>query len=242
MTFNILTLFPEMLRCFLSESILKRAFERGVASVHIIDVREHSTDKHKKVDDYPFGGGRGMVMAPDPLFRALESLSERGKVVFLSPMGKLLKQEMVRELSRGSALTLICGHYEGVDHRVVGRFVDETISIGDYVLTGGEIPAAVIIDSVTRELDCALGNSESRLEESFDETGLLEYEQYTRPANYRGYEVPAVLLSGNHAEIEKWRLKRRLFNTMSVRPDIFKDVSLTLEMKTLLDEITEEEK
>jgi tRNA (guanine37-N1)-methyltransferase len=240
MVFNILTLFPETVRCFLRESIVKRAAEKGVVRFTIVDIRDYSTDKHRKVDDYPFGGGTGMVLGPDPLFRALESLEDRGTTVYLSPAGALLNQRKVRELARIERVTLVCGHYEGIDQRVVDRFVDERISIGDYVLTGGEVAAAVLVDSVTREIDESLGNNESRIEESFDSTGLLEYEQYTRPASYRGCEVPAVLLSGNHGEIERWRLKRRLVNTMKTRPELFSRISLTDEMRDILAEIQDE--
>jgi tRNA (guanine37-N1)-methyltransferase len=240
MVFNILTLFPETVRCFLRESMVKRAAEKGVVRFTIVDIRDYSTDKHKKVDDYPFGGGTGMVLVPDPLFRALENLEGRGTTVYLSPAGTLLNQRKVRELARLERVTLVCGHYEGIDQRVVDRFVDERISIGDYVLTGGEVAAAVLVDSVTREIDESLGNNESKIEESFDATGLLEYEQYTRPASYRGYEIPAVLLSGNHAEIERWRLKRRLVNTLKTRPELFSRIILTDEMRDILEEIQDE--
>ena len=239
MVFNILTLFPETIRCFLRESIVKRAEEKGAVEFSIVDIREYSTDKHKKVDDYPFGGGTGMVLGPEPLFRALESLGNRGKTIYLSPAGSLLKQPKVRELARLERVTLVCGHYEGIDQRVVDHFVDEQISIGDYVLTGGEVAAAVLVDSVIREIDETLGNNQSKFEESFDSTGLLEYEQYTRPASYRGLEVPAVLLSGNHGEIERWRLKRRLANTLKTRPELFARISLTKEMRLILEEIQE---
>jgi tRNA (guanine37-N1)-methyltransferase len=237
MVFNIITIFPETIRCFLRESIVKRAAEKGLVGFSIVDIRDFSTDKHRKVDDYPFGGGTGMVLSPEPLFRALESLGERGQTVYLSPAGALLNQRKVRELARLERVTLVCGHYEGIDQRVVDRFVDEQISIGDYVLTGGEVAAAVLVDAVTREIDETLGNKESKFEESFDSTGLLEYEQYTRPASYRGIEVPAVLLSGNHGEIERWRLKRRLVNTLKTRPDLFERISLTKEMRDMLEEI-----
>jgi tRNA (guanine37-N1)-methyltransferase len=237
MIFNILTLFPETIRCFLRESIVKRAAEKRVVRFSVVDIREFSADKHKKVDDCPFGGGTGMILSPDPLFKALECIGERGRTVYLSPAGTLLDQRKVRELARLERLTLVCGHYEGIDQRVVDRFVDEKISIGDYVLTGGEVAAAVLIDSVTREIDETLGNNESKYEESFDSTGLLEYEQYTRPASYRGLEVPAVLLSGNHGEIERWRLKRRLVNTMKARPELFERAELTNEMRDILEEI-----
>jgi tRNA (guanine37-N1)-methyltransferase len=240
MLFNILTLFPDTVRCFIRESIVKRAGEKGVVEFSIVDIRDYSTDKHRKVDDYPFGGGTGMVLSPQPLFRALEGLGERGRTVYLSPAGTLLNQRKVKELARLERITLICGHYEGIDQRVVDRFVDEQISIGDYVLTGGEVAAAVLIDSVTREVDEVLGNNESKVEESFDSTGLLEYEQYTRPAVFEGDEVPAVLLSGNHGEIERWRLKRRLANTLKTRPELLACLKLSDEMKDILEQIEQE--
>jgi tRNA (guanine37-N1)-methyltransferase len=240
MLFHILTLFPEMVGCFFRESIVKRSIDRGLIEVDIIDIRNHSRDKHRKVDDYPFGGGRGMLLAPDPLFRALESIDDRGCVIYLSPRGKLLTQSFVREYARRPVMTLVSGHYEGIDQRVIDTYVDEEISIGDYVMTGGEIAAAVFVDALIREIDDALGSRESKLEESFDETGLLEYEQYTRPAEYRGMRVPEILLSGDHKRIEQWRLKRRLINTMKRRPDLLDMRRLPDSYKYLLQEIEEE--
>jgi tRNA (guanine37-N1)-methyltransferase len=239
--FNILTLFPETVGCFLRESIVGRAIERGIIEVNIVNIRDFSKDKHRKVDDYPFGGGKGMILKPDPIFRAVESLENRGHVIYLTPAGHLFNQTRVRELKKHEIITLICGHYEGIDHRVVEALVDEEISIGDYILTGGEIAAAVIVDSITRELDESLGNRDSRLEESFDSTGLLEFEQYTRPAEYRGLKVPEVLLSGNHEEIRQWRIKRRLLNTMVKRPDLLHGSGLSPEYQKLLQEIREEQ-
>jgi len=240
--FNILTLFPGTVRCFFHESILKRAVDRGLILPRVFNIRDFSKDRHQKVDDYPFGGGRGMLMTPDPLFQAVEGLDTRGKVIYLSPMGKLLNQAIVRSLAREDCLTLICGHYEGIDHRVVEHLIDEEYSIGDYIMTCGEIAAAALVDAVTRELEGALGNSASRLEESFDETGLLEYEQYTRPSRYREYDVPEVLLSGNHEEVKKWRMKRRLVNTLERRPDLLHSAVLADEYKELLNEVLEEKK
>jgi len=240
MIFNVITTFPSTIKCFLNESIINRAIENNVININIINIRDYSKDKHKKVDDCPFGGGSGMLLTPDPIFRALESIERRGHVVFLSPMGQLLNQNKVRELAKIDTLTLICGHYEGVDQRVVDNLVNEEISIGDYILTGGEIAAAVIIDSITRELKDSLGNNESKLEESFDATGLLEYEQYTRPANYRGYKVPEILISGNHKEIEKWKIKRRLINTFKRRPELLKKSLLKPDYKKILKEIEED--
>jgi tRNA (guanine37-N1)-methyltransferase len=239
--FNILTLFPGSLAGFFSESILKRSIEAGIIRTNLVDIRSFSRDKHGKTDDAPFGGGQGMLLTPDPLFRAVESLEQPGQVIYLTPMGKKLDQNLVRELAGYNALTLICGHYEGIDHRVVDRLVDREISIGDFVLTGGEAAAAALVDAVSRELDHVLGNERSRLEESFDRSGLLEYEQYTRPAEYRGMKVPQVLLSGNHAEIKRWKIKRRLVNTAERRPDLLKKVDLPAEYVALLSEIRKEQ-
>jgi len=238
--FNVLTLFPDVFSCFVKESIVGRSFKRGIIGIHTIDIRAFSRDKHKKVDDYPFGGGRGMLLTPDPLFRALESIEKRGRVIYLSPMGRVYSQAVVRELVNEKTITLICGHYEGIDQRVVENFVDDELSIGDYILTGGEIAAAAVIDSITRELEESLGNRESALEESFDSTGLLEFEQYTRPAEYRGMRVPDVLLSGHHAEIEKWKIKRRLLNTLKRRPGLLTKADLPELYRKLLQEIKEE--
>jgi len=240
MIFNILTVFPDTLKCFMGESIIKRALEKNIIRTNVLDIRDYSRDKHRKVDDYPFGGGNGMLLAPGPIFRAVESIEERGKVVYLGPMGKRLTQKLVRELSSLHTLTLICGHYEGIDHRVIENLVDEEISIGDYVLTGGEIAAAVLIDSVTRELNDSLGNDKSRLEESFDSSGLLEYEQYTRPSVYRGFKVPDILVSGNHKEIERWKIKRRLINTIKKRPELLNKKTLPDIYRNILDEIEED--
>jgi len=225
-----------MVQSFFRESIIGRAVERGILKINVVNIRDYSTDKHGKVDDAPFGGGRGMLLTPDPLFRSLDSIERRGTVIYLNPMGKRLDQRGVRDLSKLEVVTLICGHYEGIDHRVVEALVDEEVSIGDYILTGGEPAACVLVDSVTRELEGALGTDESRIEESFDLTGLLEYEQYTRPASYRGIKVPEVLLSGNHEEIRKWRMKRRLENTIERRMDL---LSEGLESSALADEYIE---
>ncbi len=240
--FHILTLFPDTVGCFFGESIIKRSIERGVVAVELINIRDYSTDRHRKVDDYPFGGGRGMLLMPDPLFRALESIDERGHVIYLNPRGKVLDQPLVRQLAAEPVITLICGHYEGIDERVVDRFVDTEVSIGDYVMTGGEIAAAVLVDAISRELDETLGNNASRLEESFDRTGLLEYDQYTRPSKYRGLKVPDVLLSGDHKRIEEWRMRNRLANTIERRPELLNRSVLNDESRQLLHEIEEEKK
>ncbi len=240
MIFNILAIFPNTINCFFQESIVKRAVDKDLVNINLINIRDYTKDKHGKVDDYPFGGGSGMVLTPDPIFRALESIQKKGYIIHLSPMGNRLDQQKVRELSMRDSLTIICGHYEGIDHRVVESLVDEEISIGDFVLTGGEPAACVIVDCITRELDGALGDGLSKCEESFDASGLLEYEQYTRPAEYRGMRVPEVLLSGNHERIRKWRMKRRLLNTLEKRPDLIKRSRLSGEYRDLLHEIEKE--
>lgn len=240
MVFNILTIFPNTVQSFFSESIMKRAIEIGIIHINISNIRDYSTDKRKSVDDCPFGGGRGMLLTPGPLFRAIEGVENRGYVIYMSPMGKLLTQSKVRELSKMKNITIICGHYEGIDNRVIEHLVEEEISIGDYILTCGELAAGVLVDSITRELEDALGNNESRLVESFDSTGLLEYEQYTRPAEFRGYKVPEVLLSGNHEEINRWRMKRRLINTLNRRPDLLESACLSVDYKNLLNEVQKE--
>ena len=220
MKFDILTLFPEMFSS-LEQSIIGRAVENGQISINLINIRDFSTDKHKKVDDTPYGGGAGMVMMPDVVYSAYESLeSSDAKVIYMSPKGKTLNQEKVEELSKENHLIILCGHYEGIDQRVLDKIVDEEISIGDYVLTGGEIPAMVLIDSVSRYVKGVL-KEDSIKEESFSD-GLLEYPQYTRPEIFQGERVPEVLLSGNHQEIDKWRKEKSLEITKKNRPDLLK--------------------
>lgn len=208
MKFDVLTLFPEMFSS-LEQSIIGRAVENEKISVNLINIRDFSTDKHKKVDDTPYGGGAGMVMMPDVVDRAYNSIKDKkAKVIYMSPQGKTLDQKKVEELSKEEHLVILCGHYEGIDQRVIDKIVDEEISIGDYVLTGGELPAMVLIDSVSRYVEGVL-KEESIKEESFSE-GLLEYPQYTRPENFDGVKVPEILLSGNHQEIAKWRKEKSL--------------------------------
>jgi len=220
---DVLTIFPGAFVGPLDVSIIKRARDAGLLDLEIHDIREHATDKHRSVDDYPFGGGQGMVMRVDVLDRALEEVQslddERGLVVYLSPQGERLDDALVRELARHRRLVLVCGRYEGVDERFVEHCVDREVSIGDYILTGGELPAMVLIDAVTRHIPGALGDEASPEEESFAD-GLLEHPQYTRPAEYRGWQVPEVLLSGHHANIEKWRREQRLERTRQRRPDL----------------------
>ena len=220
MQFDVLTLFPEMFEP-IKQSILGKAIENEKIKLKLVNIRDFSKDKHKKVDDTPYGGGAGMVMKPDVVYDAYKSVyEENAKVIYLSPQGKTLNQKKVEELSKEKHLILLCGHYEGIDQRVIDKIVDEEISIGDYVLTGGELPAMVLIDTVSRYVNGVL-NQESIKEESFSQM-LLEYPQYTRPEVFEGEKVPDVLLSGNHKEIEKWRKEKSLEITKKKRPDLLK--------------------
>ncbi len=221
MKFEVLTLFPEMFEP-LKHSILQRAANEKYININLVNIRDFSKDKHKKVDDTPYGGGAGMVMKADVVYDAYKSVKhENSKVIYLSPQGKKLNQKKVEELSKIENIILLCGHYEGVDQRVLDEIVDEEISIGDYVLTGGELPAMVLIDSVSRYVEGVL-NKESTKEESFS-NGLLEYSQYTRPEIFLGKQVPEVLKSGNHKKIEEWRRNNSLLNTLKKRPDLLNE-------------------
>lgn len=230
MRIDVLTLFPEAFESPLQVSILGRALRDGVAEVELHNIRDYATDRHSVVDDYAYGGGPGMVMKPEPLAACIESVQaesdRKGRVVLLTPQGRLLNQALVDDLSREERLILLCGHYEGVDERIREHFVDEEISIGDYVLSGGEFAALVVIDAVVRRLPGTLGSAESLLEESHSD-GLLEYPQYTRPAEFRGWRVPDILLSGNHGEIARWRRKQRVIRTALRRPDLIDKACLT---------------
>lgn len=223
MRIDVLTLFPEMFGPVIGGSILGRAAEKGIIDVRLTDIRDFSNDKHNKADDYPFGGGGGMVMMPDPIFGAMESVGAADrKVIYMSPRGKILDAEKIRELSEMDGFVILCGHYEGVDQRVLDYWDAEEVSIGDYVLTGGELPAMVLIDSVARLLPDVLGNENSALEESVY-SGLLEHPQYTKPREYRGIRVPEVLLNGNHKLIDLWKFRQALLLTKERRPDMFRD-------------------
>ena len=221
MKFDVLTLFPEMFEP-IKQSILGRALEKNLISLNLINIRDFSKDKHKKVDDTPYGGGAGMVIKPDVVYDAYESIKdENAKVIYLSPQGNVLNQKKVEELSKEKHLILLCGHYEGIDQRVLDEIVDEEISIGDYVLTGGEIPAMVLIDSVSRYVEGVL-TDESVKEESFSQ-GMLEYPQYTRPEVFLNKKVPEVLISGHHENIRKWREEQSIEITKRKRPDLLKE-------------------
>lgn len=238
MKVSVLTLFPGMFQGFLGESIFKRAIEQGRIEVQLINFRDYAADKHKTVDDYPFGGGAGMLLKPAPIIEAVDDLQgvddirdvdgerNRHPVVLLSPHGRKFTQEIAEEYAQLPRLTLICGHYEGFDERIRQSIVTDEVSIGDFVLTGGELAAMVVLDSVVRLLPGVLGNEDSARGDSFT-NGLLEYPQYTRPAEYRGMSVPTTLLSGNHAQIEQWRHRHALYRTWVRRPDMLAKVSLS---------------
>jgi tRNA (guanine37-N1)-methyltransferase len=230
MRIDIITLFPEICRAPLNESMMKRAQESGALDLHIHNLRAWTSDKHHVVDDAPFGGGQGMVMKPEPIFAAVEDLrnqtsnikNQTSKVILMSPTGRRFDQRMAEQLSHESNLIVVCGHYEGVDHRVVDHLIDEEISIGDYVLTNGGIAAVILVDAVVRLIPGVLGDEQSAHDDSFRE-GLLEAPQYTRPAEFRGWKVPEILLSGNHAQIAAWRKEQSKKRTHENRPDLLRE-------------------
>ncbi|MBA4349346.1 MAG: tRNA (guanosine(37)-N1)-methyltransferase TrmD [Thermodesulfovibrio sp.] len=246
MGFDIITIFPGIFHAYLGESILKRAIQKKLLDVRIYNLRDFASDKHRTVDDYPYGGGSGMVMKIEPVYNAMQEITadgvERFKIL-LSPQGRTFNQDMAEQLSREKRRILfICGRYEGVDERVRECLVDEELSIGDYVMTGGELAALVIIDSVARLMPGVLGDEESAKEESFTCTwGILDYSHYTRPPDFRGIKVPDILLSGNHAEIAKWRRREALKRTLLRRPDLLKSVRLNEEDKEILKELCSDE-
>ena len=222
MKINVLTLFPEMFTA-VTGSILGRACEKGIITFNFINIRDFSNDKHKKVDDYPFGGGPGMVMMADPIFGALNSIDARGKkILYMSPRGNILDQTKIQQLAEEEELTILCGHYEGVDQRVLDHFDMEEVSIGDYILTGGELPAMVLIDTVARLIPGVLAGEDSATEESIY-SGLLEYPQYTKPRSYEGMDVPENLVGGNHKLIYLWKFEQSLRLTREMRPDLFEE-------------------
>ena len=235
MKFDILTLFPEMFEP-IKQSIIGRAVKSNKLEINLVNIRDFSKDKHKHVDDTPYGGGAGMLIKPDVVFDAYQSLDTKSaKVIYLSPQGKKLNQEMVESLSKENHLILLCGHYEGIDQRVLDEIVDEEISIGDYVLTGGELPAMVLLESVSRYVDGVLTN-DSIKDESFS-NGLLEYPQYTKPEIFNNKKVPEVLLSGHHANIDKWRREQSLKTTLEKRPELLEKVDLTEDDKKYLESL-----
>lgn len=228
MRIDIVTIFPGMFAPILNESIIKRAQKKGKAKIYVHNLRDYTLDKHRKVDDRPFGGGSGMVMNAEPIFRAVEAIKSKvrrqnSQVILLCPQGENLNQKTAKRLTGYKHLILICGHYEGVDERVREHLADEEISIGDYVLTGGELPAMVLVDSVVRLIPGVLGDKNSLNFESFEDN-LLEYPQYTRPADFRGFKVPAILLSGDHKKIEAWRQKQALKKTRQRRPNLLRSI------------------
>ena len=222
MRIDVVTIFPPLLAGAFEHSIIKRARDRGIVDIQIHDLREHTDDRHRTVDDYPYGGGAGMVMKPEPWFRAVESLRDQGdpgRALLLTPQGKRLNQSLVQQLASEDRLIVLCGRYEGVDERVREHLVDEEVSIGDYVLSGGEPAAVVLVDAVVRLQPGALGSAESTVEESFAD-GLLEYPQYTRPPEFRGWRVPDILLSGDHGAVRRWRREQQIERTRQRRPDL----------------------
>ena len=244
MRIDILTLFPQLFEAPFSFGIFKRAIDNGLVSINLVNIRDFTHDKHHTADDYPYGGGAGMVLKPEPIFEAVESIKagmddKEGElpVILLSPQGRLFSHKIAQELSQHRQMILICGHYEGVDERIFEHLTTDAISIGDYVLTGGEVPAMVVADAVLRLLPGVLGSEESPLEDSHA-SGLLEYPHYTRPAEYRGWVVPEVLLSGNHARIAKWRREQIIKRTLERRPELLDKADLGLEDKRLVERMT----
>jgi len=241
---DVITIFPAMIEAALAEGVIGRARARGLVEIAAHDLREYTDDRHRVVDDVPYGGGPGMVMKPEPLFKAVEAIeSKRGRpsaVVLLTPQGRLFSHAEAARLSQLEHLVLICGRYEGVDERVAETLVTDQISIGDYVLTGGELPALVVLDAVVRLTPGVVGHQDSLVEDSFVR-GLLDHPQYTRPAVFRDLAVPDVLVSGHHAEIDRWRQRQRVVRTLERRPDLLKDAALTMGERQVLDELTAHE-
>ncbi|HIZ15953.1 MAG TPA: tRNA (guanosine(37)-N1)-methyltransferase TrmD [Firmicutes bacterium] len=237
MRIDILTLFPEMCEAVLGESIIGRAQRKGAIEIKYTNFRDYTDSKHGTVDDYPYGGGAGMLLRAQPIYDAFMAIcaetETRPHLIYMSPQGKTLTQARAHELSKLNNIAILCGHYEGVDERLIEEIVDEEISIGDFVLTGGELPAMVLVDCIARHVDGVLSSEECYKEDSHF-SGLIEYPQYTRPASWRGREVPGVLLSGHHANIEKWRREQSLVRTLSKRPDILKTESLSEKDKEFL--------
>ncbi|MGI6069617.1 MAG: tRNA (guanosine(37)-N1)-methyltransferase TrmD [Blautia sp.] len=230
MNYHVLTLFPEMIEQGLNTSIIGRAMSKGLLTLEAVNIRDYANNKHMKVDDYPYGGGAGMVMQAEPIYRAYEAVCEtighRPRVIYLTPQGTVFHQKMAQEMAKEEDLVFLCGHYEGVDERVLEEIVTDYVSIGDYVLTGGELPAMVMMDAISRMVPGVLSNEESGIGESFH-GNLLEYPQYSRPEEWQGHKVPEVLLSGHHANVEKWRRKQSIIRTAKRRPDLLDRAELT---------------
>ena len=242
MHIDVLSIFPEMFEGVFGHSILKKAAEKEAVQYNVVNFRDFADNKHQTVDDYPYGGGAGMVLKPQPIFDAVSDLKERAKssaprVILMCPQGERYTQKKAEELAKEEHLIFICGHYEGYDERIREHVITDEISIGDYVLTGGELGAMVVVDSVVRLLPGVLGSEESHIQDSFS-TGLLEHPHYTRPADFRGLKVPDVLISGNHRLIEEWRMKESLKRTLSRRPDLLEEAELTEQQKKWLDELS----
>ena len=238
MKINIMTLFPQMCETVLSESIIGRAREKGLVEINCINIRDYTEDKHRRVDDAPYGGGMGMLMQTVPIANCYKAICEKSEnenhLIYMSPCGKVLTQEKVKELAKMEEITILCGHYEGVDQRIIDSLVDEQISIGDYVLTGGELPALVLADSISRMLEGVLPNDEAKeLESHYN--GLLEYPQYTRPYEWNGMKVPDILISGHHENIDKWKREQSLLMTRKYRPDMLETAELTDSDKKFLE-------
>ena len=240
MRFHILTLFPDMVEQGLHTSIIGRAVEKGLLAIEAVNIRDYTVDKHKKVDDYPYGGGAGMVMQAQPIYDAylsiVEKIGYRPRTIYLTPQGPLFTQQAAKEFALEEDVILLCGHYEGVDERVLEEIVTDYISIGDYVLTGGELPAMVMVDAISRMVPGVLANDESGTTESF-EGNLLEYPQYSRPEDWMGKKVPAILLSGDHAKVEAWRREQSIKRTMERRPDLLADADLTAKEKAMVEHL-----
>ena len=247
MNFHVMTLFPDMILQAMNTSIIGRAMEKGLLSINAIDIRDYTLDKHKRVDDYPYGGGAGMVMTPEPVYRTHEavvkSIQERTnqpdkkpRVIYLTPQGKVFNQKLAEEFAKEEELIFLCGHYEGIDERVLEMIVTDYVSIGDYVLTGGELPVMVMMDCISRLIPGVLNNDVSAEFESFQDN-LLEYPQYTRPEEFMGKKVPEVLLSGHHAKIEEWRRLKSIERTLKARPDLLEEANLSKKEAKLLENL-----
>lgn len=240
MNYHVLTLFPEMIEQGLNTSILGKAMDKDLITLEAINIRDYTTNKHHKVDDYPYGGGAGMVMQAQPIYDAYKAVEEkigyRPRVIYLTPQGKVFNQTMAQEFAKEQDLVFLCGHYEGVDERVLEEIVTDEVSIGDYVLTGGELPAMVMIDAISRMISDVLHNDESAEFDSFHDN-LLEYPQYSRPEVWNGKQVPPILLSGHHANVEKWRREQSIIRTLERRPDLLKDANLSKKERIFLQKL-----